>query len=87
MKAVSNDILSSYAASKETAPLLTCAGAHVLEQKGCYDSTHSTCLPADLSKPELASLLLVNSLALYLGITQQQVPLGGMLMAKWDLCH
>ena len=36
-------------------------------------------MPADLSKPELAGLLHVNILALYLGIMQQQVPLASIL--------
>ena len=50
----------------------------MLEQD-CCDTTCSTCLPVDLSKLELAGLLLVNILALYLGIMQQQVLLTGIL--------
>ena len=48
-------------------------------EQDCYDTTRSTCLPADLSKPELAGLLLTISPALYLDIMQQQVPLAGIL--------
>ena len=40
---------------------------------------HITCLSADLSKPELTGMLLSSSLALYLDIMQQQVPLTGVL--------
>ena len=36
---------------------------------------YMTCLSADLSNPELTGLLLSSSLALYLDIMQQQVPL------------
>ena len=42
---------------------------------------HITCLSADLSRPELAGLWLSSSLALYLDIMQQQVPLAGVLSA------
>ena len=92
MHAVSNDILPCCATLRKL-PAVTCC-PDVLNQEVCTIidmcsvlmclqrtaiTLHTTCLSADLSKPELAGLWLSSSLALYLDIMQQQVPLAGVL--------